>query len=97
MEDSGEWQTFVTRREYDRSSRIDFRRYQLDLAPDVMDRLGVKLPPGFNVTKIGLDSVSAIPVLEDIGRAFAEAIDFDNADGTEIVSKASWAVHMRPR
>jgi hypothetical protein len=97
MEDTGEWQTFVTRREYDRSSRIDFRRYQLDLAPDIVERLGVKLPSGFDVTKIGLDSIAAIPILEEIGRAFAETIDFDDADGTELVSKASWAVHMRPR
>lgn len=97
MEDSGEWQTYVTRKEYDRTSRIDFRRYQLDLAPDVVKRLGVKVPPGFDVTKIALDSVSAVGMLEEIGLAFAEAIDFDDPDGTEIESKASWAELKRRR
>lgn len=97
LEDSGEWQTFVTRREYDRTSRVDFRRYQLDLAPDVVERLGVKVPPGTDVTQIGLDSIASIGLLEEIGRAFADALDFDDPDGTEIESKASWAVLMRRR
>lgn len=97
LEDSGEWQTFVTRKEYDRTSRIDFRRYQLDLAPDVVERLGVKVPPGLDVTRIALDSVSNVGLLEEIGRAFAEAIDFDDPDGTEIVSKASWDMLLRRR
>ena len=81
LEDASEWQTFVTQLEYGGSGRIDFRRYNLDLAPDVMDQLGVEVPPGRDVTKIGLSSVWAIGLLQDIGRAFARRIDFDDPNG----------------
>jgi hypothetical protein len=76
----------VTRLEYDGSGRIDFRRYDLDLAPDVMDQLGVEVPPGKSVTDIGLDSVWAVDLLQDIGRAFARRIDFDDPNGLFIRS-----------
>ena len=81
LEDASEWQTFVTELEYEGSGRLDFRRYNLDLAPDVMDELGVPIPPGIDVTDIGLDAVDAIDFLVDIGRAFGRRIDFDNPDG----------------
>ncbi len=86
LEDASEWQSFVTRLEYDGSGRIDFRRYDLDLAPDVMDQLGVEVPPGKDVTDIGLDSVWAVDLLQDIGRAFARRIDFDDPNGLFIRS-----------
>lgn len=86
LEDASEWQAFVTRLEYDGSGRIDFRRYDLDLAPDVMDQLGVEVPPGKSVTDIGLDSVWAVDLLQDIGRAFARRIDFDDPNGLFIRS-----------
>lgn len=88
LEDAAEWQTFVTDLEYDRSGRIDLRRYNLDLAPDVMDLLGVEVPPGRDVSKIGLDSVWAVELLVDIGRAFARRIDFDDPDGLFLRSGA---------
>ena len=81
LEDASEWQTFVTHLEYGGSGRIDFRRYNLDLAPDVMDQLGVEVPPGRDVTDIGLSSLWAIGLLQDIGRAFARRIDFDDPNG----------------
>lgn len=88
LEDAAEWQTYVTELEYDRSGRIDLRRYNLDLAEDVMDQLGVELPPGRDVSKIGLDSVWAVDLLAEIGRAFARRIDFDDPDGLFLRSAA---------
>jgi patatin-like phospholipase/acyl hydrolase len=90
LEDSGDWQTYITRREYDLSGQIDFRRYQLDLAPDVMEELGVDIPEGVDVTKIGMDAVWAVEILEQIGRAFANTIDFDAEQGTELQTQAAW-------
>ena len=87
LEDASEWQTFVTGIEYQGSGRIDFRRYNLDLAPDVMDQLGLQVPPNIDVTDIGLDAADAINFLVEIGRAFARAIDFDNPDGLFLRSK----------
>jgi len=87
MEDAGEWQTYVTRREYEGTARIDLRRYQLDLTSSVMRDLGVTVPEGVDVTKIGLDAVWAADLLEDIGRAFAARIDFTNPDGLELESQ----------
>jgi hypothetical protein len=81
LEDASEWQSFITRLEYGGSGRIDFRRYNLDLAPDVMDQLGVTVPPGRDVTDIGLDAVWAVDLLQDIGRAFARQIDFNDPNG----------------
>ncbi|MFQ5943971.1 MAG: patatin-like phospholipase family protein [Anaerolineales bacterium] len=81
LEDASEWQSFVTTLEYGGSGRIDFRRYNLDLAPDVMDQLGVTVPPGKEVTDIGLDAIWAIDLLQDIGRAFARRIDFNDPNG----------------
>jgi hypothetical protein len=84
LEDTGEWQTYVTRREYGKSGRIDFRRYQLDLAVDVMKLLGVEVPAGVDVASIGLDATWAVDLLEAIGKAFADRIDFDNPAGLEL-------------
>ena len=81
LEDASEWQSFVTDLEYGDSGRIDFRRYNLDLAPDVMDLLNVPVPPGRDVTEIGLDAVWAVDLLQDIGRAFARRIDFSDPNG----------------
>jgi hypothetical protein len=88
LEDTADWQTYVTRREYDESGRIDLRRYNLDLAPDVMRLLGVEVPPGQDVSRIGLDAVWAVELLTEIGRAFAARIDFDDPDGLELSSSA---------
>ena len=87
MEDAGEWQTYVTRREYEWTGRIDLRRYQLDLTSSVMRSLGVAVPDGIDVTKIGLDAVWAVDILEDIGRAFAANIDFNDSDGLELETR----------
>jgi hypothetical protein len=87
LEDNADWQTYITQREYDVSGRLDLRRYQLDLAPDVMDVLGVEVPPGQDVTKIGMDAVWAVELLENIGHAFADRIDFNNPDGLDLRSK----------
>jgi hypothetical protein len=84
LEDASDWQTYVTRREYGESGRIDFRRYQLDLTPEVMRELGVEVPPGVDVGKIEMDSAWAVDLLEEIGHRFAERIDFERPGGTEI-------------
>jgi hypothetical protein len=84
LEDSADWQTYVTRREYGLSERVDFRRYELDLAPDVMSYLGVEVPPGTDLADIGMDAVWAVDLLESIGRAFAARIDFDDPNGLEL-------------
>lgn len=88
LEDSADWQTYVTRREYGMSQRVDFRRYQLDLAEDVMAYLGVEIPPGTDLADIGMDAVWAVDLLESIGRAFAARIDFDDPNGLELKSGA---------
>jgi hypothetical protein len=90
MDDASEWQSAVTRREYDRTGRMEFRRYQVDLAPDVMELLGVEIPPDRQVSDIDLDSVWAIDLLNEIGQAFADVIDFDAADGLHLRTSAGW-------
>jgi hypothetical protein len=87
LEDANEWQTFVTRKEYNQSGRIDFRRYQLDLADDVIQELGITIPPGRALAELDMDAVWAIDLLEDIGRAFADRIDFDLEGGFVMKSK----------
>ena len=81
LEDANEWQTFVTRKEYDETGRIDFRRYQLDLAEDVLEQLGVTLPDNRSLDELDMDAVWAIDLLEGIGRSFADRIDFDRPGG----------------
>jgi len=90
LEDAGDWQTYVTRREYDLPGKIDMRRYQLDLAPDVMELLGVQVPSGVDVGSIGLDAVWAVDLLEAIGRSFADRIDFDDPAGLELETSLGW-------
>lgn len=90
LEDSAEWQSHIARREYGAPGKIDFRRYQIDLAPDVMEELGVPIPPGVDVTKIGMDAVWAVGLLERIGRAFATSIDFDAPQGSEFETQMGW-------
>jgi hypothetical protein len=82
--DTADWQTYITRREYGQSGRLDFRRYQLDLAPQIVAELGVDLPPGTDLSKIGMDAVWAVELLERIGRAFADRIDFDAPEGLDL-------------
>jgi hypothetical protein len=71
------------------TGRIDLRRYQLDLAHDVMKMLGLSVPADVDVTKIGLDAIWAVDLLERIGHAFADRIDFDHPDGLELKSTIS--------
>jgi patatin-like phospholipase/acyl hydrolase len=86
LEDSSDWQTYITRREYGASLRLDFRRYQLDLSPAILQDLGVSLPPGIDPGRIGMDAVWAVDLLEQIGRAFADRIDFDAPGGLDLGS-----------
>lgn len=90
LEDSADWQTLITRREYGAAGRVDFRRYQVDLSPDVLADLGVSIPPGMDVTRIEMDSVWAVDLLEEIGRAFADRINFDDPGGLELETTAQW-------
>ncbi len=90
MEDSGDWQTYVTWREYELTDRIDFRRYQLDLAEDVFEHLGVTIPPGLEPADLGMDAVEAVDFLFEVGRAFAEQIDYEDPDGFEIRTQLDW-------
>ncbi len=89
LEDPADWQTYITRREYGQPGRIDFRRYQLDLAQDVMDQLGVDVPDGVDLSSIGMDAVWAVDLLEQIGRAFADRIDFDDPQGLDLGPSSS--------
>lgn len=90
LDDAAEWQTYVTQQEYGKTSRIDFRRYQLDLAQDVMERLGVAVPPGTDVSSIRLDSVWAVELLDQIGRQFAAEIDFNDPGGLVLPTGSGW-------
>jgi hypothetical protein len=90
LDDAAEWQTYVTRQEYDRTDRLSFRRYQLDLAEDVMRHLNVDIPEGKDVGQIGLDAVWAVDLLEQIGFSFADKIDFDADDGFELRTQSDW-------
>lgn len=90
LEDAAEWQTYVTRKEYDQTGRLDFRRYQLDLADDVMQELGVELPRGRKLDDLDMDAVWAVDFLEEIGRAFANRIDFDQPGGFVMRSQQGW-------
>jgi hypothetical protein len=90
MDDASEWQSAVTRREYEGTGRIDFRRYQVDLAPDVMDALGVEMPAGRRPEDIEMDSVWAVESLDSIGRGFAGRIDFSDPDGFHLKTSVGW-------
>lgn len=90
LEDASEWETYVTRLEYDRPGRVDFRRYQVDLAEDVIHTLGVSLPAGRSPDQIGMDAVWAVDFLEEAGKAFADRIDFDAPDGFELKTHEGW-------
>ena len=90
LDDAAEWQTYVTRQEYDRTGRLAFRRYQIDLADDVMKKIGAVIPDGIDLTKIGLDAVWAVDLLEQIGRSYASRIDFDAPDGFQLTTAAGW-------
>jgi patatin-like phospholipase/acyl hydrolase len=90
LEDTGEWQASITQREYDETNRIDFRRYQLDLAEDVMGIIGVEIPKEVDVSDIDLDAVWAIELLSEIGKAFADQIDFDDPDGLQLRTELGW-------
>jgi len=90
LEDAAEWQTYVTRHEYEGTGRIDLRRYQLDLASDVMAELGITLPPEVDVADIGMDAVWAVELLEEIGRKFAARIDFEDPAGLEMQTALGW-------
>jgi len=89
LEDSADWQTYITRREYGQPGRLDFRRYQLDLSPKIMAELGVEVPEGVDVSKIGMDAAWAVDLLERIGRAFADRIDFDAPGGLDLGTPSS--------
>lgn len=90
LEDTGEWQTFVTEREYEQTDRIDFRHYQLDLEEDVMEVIGVEIPEDVEVSNINLDAVWAIELLSEIGKAFGDHIDFDDPDGLTLRTELGW-------
>jgi hypothetical protein len=90
LEDTGEWQTFITEREYEQTDRIDFRRFQLDLEEDVMEIIGVEIPEDVEVSNINLDAVWAIELLSEIGKAFGDHIDFDDPDGLTLRTELGW-------
>ncbi len=95
LEDTADWQTYVTRREHAGSGQLDFRRYQLDLSRRVLDELGVAVPPGVDPGDIGMDAVWAVELLEQIGRAFADRIDFDAPGGLDLGIPSSPAAAHR--
>lgn len=90
MDDASEWQTEVARREYEQTGRITLRRYQIDLANDVLEEIGVALPPGRKPEDLTLDAVWAVHTLEAIGRAFADRIDFDAPGGLHLRTEEGW-------
>lgn len=67
----------ATVRQY--GDRIDFRRYQFSLEDQVVrQELGVTIPPGLSSNNLGLDTISPahLQLMEDIGNAFADGLDF---------------------
>jgi len=95
--DSADWQTYITRREYGQPGRLDFRRYQLDLSRPILKDLGVAVPPRVDPTGIGMDAVWAVELLEQIGRAFADRIDFEAGGGLDLgVSSAPQKASIPP-
>ena len=98
LEDPADWQSYTTRREFSASGRLDFRRYQLDLSPQVMADLGVAVPSGVDLGDIGMDAVWAVELLEQIGRAFADRIDFEAPGGLDLgIPSSSAAAHPAHR
>lgn len=89
LEDIGEWQTYVTQREYGLTKKIDFRRYQLDLTSDVLGSLGIEVSDEASLDKLGMDAVWAVDLLEDIGKAFAHRIDFSDPLGLVLETQLS--------
>ena len=97
LEDSSDWQTYITRREFGAGGRLDFRRYQLDLSLSVLGDLGVPVPPGVDPGDIGMDAVWAVELLDQIGRAFADRIDFEAPEGLDLgASSAPHRLRRRP-
>ncbi len=79
IDDAALQQVYTTRKLYDAS---DFRRYNPDLSHDnVRDVLGVDTR-GIDTTKLNLDTTDdkALDVMEAIGMAYAEKIDWTQAD-----------------
>jgi Patatin-like phospholipase len=90
LDDAAEWQSYVTKLEYDVPNRLAFRRYQIDLAEDVMQTLGVEIPAGRDIGNVGMDAVWAVDLLDRIGRAFADRIDFDSPSGFHLQTQLGW-------
>jgi hypothetical protein len=86
LEDVGEWQSYITRREYGLSGKLEFRRYQLDLAADVLGAIGVEPPEERLLDRLGMDAIWAVDLLEKIGKSFAHQIDFANSSGLVLES-----------
>lgn len=84
MDDANEQQVAITRREYANRGEIEFRRYQITFTQEVLARVGVQPPEGVDITSIGLDDVKMLPFLDEVGRAFAEFIDFSDPEGVEL-------------
>ena len=84
MDDANEQQVAITRREYADRGEVEFRRYQITFTHEVLARIGVRPPEGVDITSIGLDDVKMLPFLDEVGRAFAEFIDFSNPEGVEL-------------
>jgi len=84
MDDANEQQVAITRREYADRAEIEFRRYQLTFTQEVLARIGVRPPEGVDVTSIGLDHVEMVPFLDEVGRRFAEFIDFSDPKGLDL-------------
>jgi hypothetical protein len=77
LDDSGLQQVFDTRAIY--GGRIDFRRYNPYLQADsVRDVLGIRLDGRPDPGQLALDSFSRqeIELLEEIGRAYARAVNW---------------------
>jgi hypothetical protein len=89
LEDVGEWQTYITEREYGLPGKIEFRRYQLDLASDVLNSIGIEPPEERILDTLGMDATWAVDLLERIGKSFAHQIDFTDPQGLVLETNLS--------
>lgn len=98
LDDSALQQVFVTQALYRR--RMDFRRYNpfLDTA-SVREVLGVALAGRPNPATLGLDSFTpeAVALMEEIGRAYARKVDWNQPGYTPWVRDRSHPDHGKGR
>lgn len=84
MDDANDQQVYVTRHEWAKPGKVEFRRYQLTFTEGILARIGVSVPDDIDLRRISLDAVHLVPFLDEVGRKFAEYIDFTDPEGVDL-------------